>query len=277
MQVNHNVQKKIALINDLSGFGRCSITVQLPIISALHIQCCPVPTAILSNHTAYDSYFIKDFTDEIPAYIQEWKKLNLTFNGILSGFLGSEKQIDMVLEIIKDFSQKDTITVIDPVMADDGKAYPTYTPSMCSKMKDLVKRADICTPNITEACILTDTKYKKNWNEGELEDLCKKIARLGPDKIVISGIEHAAYIENACYEKGKSFVIIKEDKVGSTRCGTGDIFSAIIAADAVNGVDFDVSVKKASHFISKCLQISDEMKVPMFDGVAFEELMNGLK
>lgn len=277
MAINHNVQKKIALINDLSGFGRCSITVQLPIISALHIQCCPVPTAILSNHTAYDSYFIKDFTDEIPAYIQEWEKLNLKFNGILSGFLGSEKQIDMVLEIIKDFSEENTIIIIDPVMADDGKAYPTYTEQMCSKMKELVKKADICAPNITEACILADTEYKKNWTEDQLEELCNKIALLGPEKIVISGIEHETYIANACYEKGKPFVLIKEAKIGSTRCGTGDIFSAIIAADALNGVAFDASVKKASHFISQCLKISDEMKVPMYDGVAFEELMNGLK
>lgn len=126
--MSHNRQKKIAIINDFTGFGRCSITVSLPIISALKIQCCPLPTSIFSNHTGYNSFYYTDFTGHMDAYIKEWTKLNLQFNGILSGFLGSPEQINIVKNFFEGFKSSNTITVIDPVMGDDGALYPTYSP-----------------------------------------------------------------------------------------------------------------------------------------------------
>ena len=148
---DHNRQNKIALINDMSGFGRCSIAVALPIISHMRIQCCPVPTSIFSNHTGFAEFFFEDYTPKMEEYISNWKKIDLRFSGILSGFLGSKEQIRIVEKFIQDFRTEDTVVIIDPVMGENGKPYPTYTEEMCQEMKQLVKYADVLTPNLTEA------------------------------------------------------------------------------------------------------------------------------
>ena len=275
--MSHNNQKKIAVINDFSGFGRCSIAVALPIISTLKIQCCPLPTSIFSNHTGFDSFFFDDYTDKMPLYINEWKKLGLQFDGITSGFLGSKKQIEIVTQFFKDFKTKENIIIVDPVMGDYGKIYATYTKEMCEEMKKLVQYADIITPNITELCILTDTPYQEKWKISELEKMTEDLAEKGPETIVVTGIVQQEFIANFCYEKGKSPKILRCHRVGTQRSGTGDVFSSIIAADAVNQVPFDKSVKKASNFIKKCILKSIEMDIPVTDGVCFEELLQTLK
>ncbi|MDB7946163.1 pyridoxamine kinase [Faecalitalea cylindroides] len=275
--MSHNNQKKIAVINDFSGFGRCSIAVALPIISTLKIQCCPLPTSIFSNHTGFDSFFFDDYTDKMPLYINEWKKLGLQFDGITSGFLGSKKQIEIVTQFFKDFKTKENIIIVDPVMGDYGKIYATYTKEMCEEMRKLVQYADIITPNITELCILTDTPYQEKWKISELEKMTEELAEKGPEKIVVTGIVQKEFIANFCYEKGKSPKILRCHRVGTQRSGTGDVFSSIIAADAVNQVPFDKSVKKASNFIKKCILKSIEMDIPVTDGVCFEELLQTLK
>lgn len=275
--MSHNNQKKIAVINDFSGFGRCSIAVALPIISTLKIQCCPLPTSIFSNHTGFDSFFFDDYTDKMPLYINEWKKLGLQFDGITSGFLGSKKQIEIVTQFFKDFKTKENIIIVDPVMGDYGKIYATYTKEMCEEMKKLVQYADIITPNITELCILTGTPYQEKWKISELEKMTEELAEKGPEKIVVTGIVQKEFIANFCYEKGKSPKILRCHRVGTQRSGTGDVFSSIIAADAVNQVPFDKSVKKASNFIKKCILKSIEMDIPVTDGVCFEELLQTLK
>lgn len=275
--MSHNNQKKIAVINDFSGFARCSIAVALPIISTLKIQCCPLPTSIFSNHTGFDSFFFDDYTDKMPLYINEWKKLGLQFDGITSGFLGSKKQIEIVTQFFKDFKTKENIIIVDPVMGDYGKIYATYTKEMCEEMKKLVQYADIITPNITELCILTDTPYQEKWKISELEKMTEELAEKGPEKIVVTGIVQKEFIANFCYEKGKSPKILRCHRVGTQRSGTGDVFSSIIAADAVNQVPFDKSVKKASNFIKKCILKSIEMDIPVTDGVCFEELLQTLK
>ena len=139
----HNHQKKIALINDMTGFGRCSIAVALPVISMLRVQCCALPTAIFSNHTGFESFYYQDYTDHMQPSINEWKKLGLEFSGICTGFLGSARQIAIVSDFIRDFKRPDNLVIIDPVMGDYGKPYPTYTKEMCDHMKDLVCYADI--------------------------------------------------------------------------------------------------------------------------------------
>lgn len=275
--MSHNNQKKIAVINDFSGFGRCSIAVALPIISTLKIQCCPLPTSIFSNHTGFNSFFFDDYTDKMPLYINEWKKLGLQFDGITSGFLGSKKQIEIVTQFFKDFKTKENIIIVDPVMGDYGKIYATYTKEMCEEMKKLVQYADIITPNITELCILTDTPYQEKWKISELEKMTEELAEKGPEKIVVTGIVQKEFIANFCYEKGKFPKILRCHRVGTQRSGTGDVFSSIIAADAVNQVPFDKSVKKASNFIKKCILKSIEMDIPVTDGVCFEELLQTLK
>ena len=278
--ISHNNQKKIALINDFTGFGRCSIAVELPIISTLKVQCCPLPTSIFSNHTGFDSYFFDDYTDRMERYVEEWKKLDLSFNGICSGFLGSARQISIVKDFIKEFKTDDTIVVVDPVMGDYGKIYSTYTDEMCGLMKELVAGADIITPNITESCILTGTPYSDMLYEKDIVELAEKLSMMGPEKVVITGIVQGTFISNYCYEREKEVkkgYFVKALKIGAQRSGTGDIFTSIIAADAVNGVDFHKSVKKASSFIKKCIMKSIELDIPLTDGVCFEELLYSLK
>ncbi len=269
-------QKKIAVINDFSGFGRCSLAVSLPIISALKIQCCPLPTAIFSNHTGYEHHYRTDFTVHMTPYIAEWKKLNLEFNGILSGFLGSPEQIGIVKEFFDDFKGPETVIVVDPVMGDDGKLYDGYSPKLAEQMSHLLPYADILTPNLTEACILTHTPYDPAMQEPELRILCEKLAEMGPKKIVISGWERAEDLENFIYEQGKKPVVVPSHKVGPCRAGTGDVFSSVIAGDAVNGMDLETSVRHASEFIAKALRKTLELDLPAPDGICFEAFLGEL-
>lgn len=276
-------QKKAALISDLSGFGRCALTVALPVISKLKVQCCPVPTAILSNHTAYPSYYFDDYTEHMEDYIEEWKKLGLTFDGIGTGFLGSRRQIEIVKGFIRDFSREDTVVMVDPIMGDDGKTYATYTKELCGEMKSLVACADVVTPNVTESCILTGRPYHKgSWKEQELLEMAEEMAETGPQKVVITGVPQGSYIGNFCYEKkdgdrAGGGRLRRTKRVGETRCGTGDIFAAVILADAVNRVPLERSVKKAADFVKGCISASIDMGVPLTDGVCFEEVLDRLK
>lgn len=276
--MSHNTQKKIAVINDISGFGKCSITVSMPIISYLGIQCCPVPTSIFSNHTGFPHFFFDDYTDRMQDYIHQWKLLGLKFEAITSGFLGSKEQIAVVTDFIKQFRTGRTTVVIDPVMGDHGRLYSTYNDEMCTEMKKLVSFADIITPNLTECCRLTDTPFKeKGWKKKELFTMAEALSAKGTEKIVITGIPQGEFIANYVYQKDQEPRILRTHKEGTERSGTGDIFSSIIAADAVNGVGFDESVKKASNFIRKCILKTVELDIPKTDGVCYEMLLHTLK
>ena len=170
-------QRKIAMINDISGYGRCSLTVAIPILSAMGIQCCPVPTSILSNHTGFPVWFFDDYTDKMESYLEKWKELNLRFDGIATGFLGSERQIQIVMDAINDFKTPDTQVIVDPIMGDHGKTYATCTPQLCQEMEKLVRLAQAVTPNVTEGCILTGREYKaEGWEEEELEKMRQIVA-----------------------------------------------------------------------------------------------------
>ncbi len=273
----HNNQKKIAVINDLSGFGRCSIAVALPLISHLGVQCCPLPTAIFSCHTGFPSYYFDDYTDSMGPYMAEWKKLGLEFEGILTGFLGSQRQIQLVEQFLKEFTTQRTQVIIDPVMGDYGKPYATYTPEMCQGMKSLVQYANILTPNLTEACILTDTPYREKFSEKELLCMAEQLCDQGPEKVVLTGVPRGEFLENYCYEKGVGPSVHRIRRIAPQRSGTGDVFSSIVAAGAVQGVPFSQAVQTAAQFIRLCLQRSAELEIPVTDGVCFEEVITKLK
>lgn len=276
--MSHNNQKKIAIINDISGFGRCSITVSMPIISYMGVQCCPVPTSIFSNHTGFEQYFFDDYTDRMEAYIEKWKELGLKFEGIASGFLGSKKQIETVISFIEQFKSGRTQIIVDPVMGDHGKIYITYTEEMCEEMRKLIAYADIITPNLTEGCKLTGIPYKESgWKRKELYEMALRLSDAGPDKVVITGIPQGEFIANFVMEKGKEAKLLRTHKAGTERSGTGDVFASIIAADAVNGIAFEKSVRKASDFVKKCILKSEELNIPRTDGVCFEEILCKLK
>ena len=269
-------QKKIAMINDISGYGRCSIAVSMPIISAMKMQSCLLPTSIFSAHTGFEGYVFTDYTDKMQAHMNHWKDLHLEFDGIMTGFLGSEKQIQIVRSFIQQFKNRDTLVVVDPIMGDYGKLYPTYTEKMCAGMKELVEYADIVTPNLTEACRLADIPYLNRIpDEQELLQLCKKIETLGPGKIVITGIDGEREIINYVYQSGKGTLVTNE-KVGNFRSGTGDIFSSIVAGDMVrhypNG-DLQKSVKLAAEYIVKCMKYTMKQDIPANCGLCFEEYL----
>lgn len=278
MKDSHNNQKKIAIINDISGFGRCSVAVSLPVISHMKIQGCVLPTSVFSNHTGFASFYYEDYTDKMPHFMEEWKKLDLRFEGITSGFLGSVEQIDIVGEFIRQFRDERTQVIIDPVMGENGKAYPTYTGEMCDKMKHLVEFADILTPNVTEACMLTGTPYKEEgWKRQELMEMVDKLRELGAKKIVISGLTSGQFISNAVSGTPGELKLLRQKRAGKVRSGTGDIFSAVIAADCVNGVDFEQSVRKAASFVRECIVATEKFDIPETDGVCFEEVLYKLR
>ena len=179
-------------------------------------------------------------------------------------------------KFFKEFRTEKTVILIDPVMGDYGKAYQTYTEELCQRMKTLISYADILTPNVTEACILTDTPYQENWKQGELVQMAEQLLEQGPDKVVITGIVCGTYLGNLCCEKGKAPQMLRTKKIGKERSGTGDVFASILLGDAVNGVPLVDSVKKASKFIKACIKRSVELDIPTTDGVCFEELLDQL-
>lgn len=272
----HNHQKKIAIINDLSGFGRSSLSVQLPIISAMHIQCCPVPTAVFTCHTGFQNFHSVDNTVGIQNTIQDWKAINLEFNGISTGFLGSAGQIDLVKQFLEKFKRKDTIVLVDPVMGDYGKLYPSYTEELASRVRELVPYADILTPNLTEACILTKREYNHKPSTDDLKEIAKELHAMGPQKIVISGLEDDYSLENFVSEKGKKPIFIHADRVGKNRSGTGDVFSSVILGSIVNGKKFSDAVQKAVDFIHDTLVTTKDMDIPLTDGICIEEHLKDL-
>ena len=174
-------QKKLALVNDVTGYGRCSIAVALPIVSALKVQGCILPTAILSVHTGFHDYYLDDYTDRMTPYIDSWKKNKLTFDGISTGFLGSVRQIDMVLDFLHDFKGPDTKVIVDPVMGDNGRIYSSYTQEMCDDMRRLLADADVLTPNLTEACELLGRPYRPSCDlsDDDFSDMAKALADKG--------------------------------------------------------------------------------------------------
>ena len=248
----------------------------MPIISALKVQCCPLPTAIFSNHTGFENFYSTDMTSHMSRYIDQWKLLDLRFSGILTGFLGSEEQIEIVTAFLDHFSTDQTVTVVDPVMGDGGSLYRSFSPVLAQKMASLLPYADILTPNLTEACILTGETYREDFSEAELHELCKKLSAMGPGKIVISGIERGDFLENFIFTETAPPETVRIHKAGPCRAGTGDVFSAIISADAVNGMPLSYSVRHAAEFIAKALRRTDEIGLPKTDGICFEELMNEL-
>ena len=271
-------QKKIALINDVTGFGRCSIAVMAPIVSAMKIQAVTIPTAVLSAHTQFPEYYFDDYTSKMRDYIQTYKDLNLSFDAIASGFLGSEEQVDIVIDFFKTFKKNGSFTLVDPVMGDYGKLYETYTPTLCEKMKALVHYADILTPNLTELCTLTDVEYRtEGFTDAELGEMCRKLTEQGPEHIVVTGIPYnSKQIMNYVYSKGEEPRIVMVDRIGGDRSGTGDVISSIIAGMYLNGHDFYESVKKAAEFVSKCLRYCEDNDVPTHWGLCFEMYLRDL-
>ena len=266
---------RIVLVNDVTGLSRCSVACQLPIISAMGIETAFVPTAILSINTYHKDFFFDDYTSKMNDYIETYKKMNIDFDGICSGFLGSAKQIEIVKEFFKDFKTEKNFILVDPVMGDHGKLYPTYTQEMQEKMRELMPYATIVTPNLTELCALIDEAYHETSNEQELKRMCEKLSQMGPKMIVVTGISIGHQILNFVYDHGKVEKIYVK-RIGEDRSGTGDVISAVIAGSYLKEKNFLEAVKKSTDFASKCIQHSVDIDAHPHMGLCFEPLLKEL-
>ena len=270
---------RLAMINDIAGFGRCSTTVSLPVISVMKVQVCPVPTSVLSNHLGFPLCHFDDYTSHMRDYIKVWNELGLTFDGLYCGFLGNEEQIDIVQEFVEMF--RPPLFLLDPVMGDHGRAYSSITETHVQKMKELLPLADIITPNITEACLLTGTPWKVGeWTMQELSGLCERLASLClkdsvSASIVITGIRQRDSLVNFLWDDGV-YTTVASPIAGASRPGTGDIFASILAADAVRGETLLTSVQKAANFVGLCIAGSEKAGTPVQEGVVFEKYLAAL-
>ena len=282
---------RLAMINDIAGFGRCSTTVSLPVISVMKVQVCPVPTSVLSNHLGFPLCHFDDYTSHMRDYIKVWKELGLTFDGLYCGFLGNEEQIDIVREFVEMFLPP--LFLLDPVMGDHGRAYSSITETHIQKMKELLPLADIITPNITEACLLTGTPWKDGeWTMQELSGLCERLADICQQEsvtsgeastgttangasIVITGIRQGDSLVNFLWDDGV-YTTVSTPIAGASRPGTGDIFASILAADAVRGETLLTSVQKAANFVGLCIAGSENAGTPVQEGVVFEKYLAAL-
>ena len=238
--------KKIAVINDLSGLGKCSLTAAIPVISVMGVQACPFPTAVLSNQTGYETYFCEDFTEHMAPYMEEWKKRGFVPDGIYTGFLSDEKQADKILKFIDTFAGEDTLILTDPVMGDDGAVYPIYTEELCSRFRELARRSYVITPNLTEALLLLYGKNKMEeiWKEfqsfsGEerlaqiRETGYRLVKRFSLPAVVITGRGRATENGKSCSGKRKVLLGIRRENRWQlfryrrsfclcTQCGAGE-------------------------------------------------------
>lgn len=274
--------KKVAVINDLSGLGKCSLTAAIPVLSVMGVQACPLPTAILSNQTGYESYFYDDYTDHIDAYAEEWEKRNLTIDGIYTGFLGSELQAEKILNFINAFRRPETLLLVDPVMGDGGQTYDIYTETFGKQMRKLVERADVITPNLTELCILTDTDYTALTAQKASPDYLNIIAKtgkclldMGIGTVIVTGIIYQS--PSDATEKYYNLVMEKEqvtsissDIHGGSYSGTGDLLASVVCAGMVRGDTATDSVRRAVSFLETALIETAREQIPRNDGINFE-------
>lgn len=277
---------KLAMLNSFAGYGRCSLTVAMPIVSAMGVQACPVPTAILSNHLAFPGCSRTDFTEQMDGYLSCWNELNITFDGILCGFLGSVDQALLLSEFIR--HQKacaSPLVIVDPIMGDNGKFYSSVTSEYFTAQKKLISVADIITPNLTEACFLTDTEYPATFSDAPptldvafLKHLSEKLHKLGPNKIVITGIagDNCFYNYVSDHDTPDSAALLMTPSGGESRHGTGDIFTAVLTASLLKKHSLEEAVKKAAEFVRICIEGSAANHVPSIEGVCFENYLSYL-
>lgn len=274
--------KKIAVVNDLSGFGRCSLTAALPVLSVLRTQACPLPTAILSNQTGYPQYFCDDFTDRFDRYVAQWARNGVCFDGILTGFLASAAQVEQVERFLEEFQTENTLYVCDPVMADDGALYASYDESYRQEMRRLAARANVLTPNLTELCFLTDTPYptllEKSLSDGGDAAVAETAAALLTDTlqtVVVTGVFHDTEIRNIAVTCD-GFTVTAGKRYGGSFSGTGDLFSAALAGYLVRGRSVGLAVERAVRFLEASIRDSYLAGDDRNAGVNFENYLEML-
>ncbi len=277
--------RRVAAIHDLSCFGRCALTVITPTLSAMGNQVIPLPTCLLSSHTGgFDSLYFKDGTEEMSKIIDHFDRLDLKFDAIYTGFLGNESQISLVENFIGRFADENTLVLVDPVMGEEGELYSTYTPELMRGMSRLCQYADIITPNLTEACFLTDKEYRDTsvMSESELKafacELCFELQATGAKKTLVTGLH--ADTDKLCVcgrdnVSGEFFTYIF-DRVNRNYPGTGDLFASVLLGSVLRGESFEAAAHRAADFTRRVMEYSSHFDTPEREGVAFEAFLGEL-
>ena len=277
--------KKVAAIHDLSGYGRASLTTIIPILSNMKVQVCPVPTAMLSTHTGgFEGYSFIDLTDYMQEHINHWKKLELEFDCIYSGFLGSPKQIEIVADFIDFFGKKAKFTVVDPVMGDNGKLYSTMGNEMVVGMRKLIKNADIITPNFTEVIYLLGKEYKENITLDEVKEYLKELANMGPKIVIATSVpdEESNKLDRktsvVAYDRENDvFWRVSCRYIPASYPGTGDAYTSVVIGSLLQGDSLPIAIERGVQFITQCIMASYGFKYPKKEGVLLEKMLDVLK
>lgn len=268
-----DLMKRILTVQDISCVGKCSLTVALPIISALGVETAILPTAVLSTHTMFKNFTFHDLTDEITPIANHWKSENIDFDCIYTGYLGSKRQIDLVANLFDDFKTDSNLMVIDPVMADNGKLYPGFDVEFASEMAKLCAKADIIIPNITEASFMTGMEYKESYDEAYIKEMIQKLAELGAKVTILTGVSFEKGILGVMgYDKvNDEYYYYKHPKIDAAYHGTGDIFASTLVGAIANGLTWKEAIPIAADYTAKSIELTVNDKNGRFYGVNFEE------
>ena len=280
-----NRLKRVAAIHDISGFGKCSLTVALPIISAAGIEVSVLPTAVLSTHTGgFTGFTYRDLTEDIRPVTKHWKSLNIRFDAIYTGFLGSFEQLDLVTEFFETFKRNDNLILVDPVMADNGELYKIFTPEFAVGMRKLCKKADIIVPNLTEAALLIGEPYNPGpYSEQYIGYILKKLSALGVQKVVLTGVFFDdKELGVATFDTLSGKIAYRfEKRIPGYYHGTGDVFASALLAALQNDFSLDESAAIAVRFTTSAIRKTAQAGTDIRFGVNFEqtipEFLNDLK
>lgn len=280
--------KKIALINDLSGFGRCSLTASIPVISAMGLEACPLPTAILTAQTGFPSYYCDDYTDRMQHFTEEWEKMNVSFDGIYSGYLANPGQMEQVKQFLNQFQKKNTLYLADPIMGDHGQKYPFFTEELLKGMRELTSRATVITPNLTEACLLADKDFEDIYVYRNTDDYLLRIQDLAFDlqeknnsaqTIIVTGIlqedADGTFVTNLAVS-GEECACTSSPYTGISFSGTGDLFASVICGYLVKGVPLQEAMDKAVDFLQPAIEEATNIGVPRDFGIPFQKYLSRL-
>ncbi len=267
--------KRILTIQDVSCVGQCSITVALPVLSALGHETCVLPTAVLSTHTGgqFKDFTFRDLSSDISAICQHWKKMSINFDAIYTGYLGNHEQIDFVNSIIKNFLKDEGKVVIDPVMGDNGELYSGFDSVYVEKMKGLIKEAQVILPNLTEACLLTGIEFQETgYDEAYVKEVLEALSVLGPRNVVITGISFKEDETGAAILEEGDYYYFSHKRYDRMFHGTGDLFASTFAGYWLSGLSLKESASKTIDFITACIENTVKDKEHWY-GVHFEEVL----
>ena len=270
---------KVAAIHDLSGYGRCSLSVVLPTLSAMGMECAVMPTAYLSAHTGFAGFSFLDLTEEMKATQAHWRALSLRFDAVYSGFMGSVDQMELVSEIIREFRTERGFAVVDPVMGDNGRLYPTYTDAMCEGLRRLIEDADVITPNLTEASFLLELPYENlpAGREGAFQ-MVRALSGQGKRSVVLTGVSDGENtLGAAVYDRktGETDLVLT-DSIPGEYSGSGDLFASVITGALLQGKTLKEAAELATRFVRDCAARTCPMHTPAREGLDFEPLLHRL-